>query len=157
MLTLLIIFHSQSGRNEALALRCYEKAKQQAAEAESAIGVKLRRAFDCSLDEFNDADFILFITPENFAAIAGGMKDFFDRTFYPAERLGVQAKSYCCIIDCGNDGSQTALQIEKIMKGLHSTPAQPPLILYGEPNEASFQAVDELTEALVCAIEMGVY
>lgn len=157
MTSLLIIFHSQSGRNESLALHCYEKAKQQAQVSDKPVSVTLRRAFDCELDEFAAASFVLFITPENFAAIPGGMKDFFDRTFYPAERLGVQAKSYCCIIDCGNDGSQTALQIEKIMKGLHSTPAQPPLVLYGEPDEDSFGAVEELTEALVCAIEMGVY
>ncbi len=152
MANLLIVFHSQSGRNESLALCCYSEAKKH-----NTGDVHLRRAYDADLNDLRWADFLLLITPENFGAIAGGMKGFFDLFFYPAENAGIAALPYCCIICTGNDGSQTVIQIDKIMKGLCSEPVQPPLVIYGRPDGEAFERCRALSEALVSALEMGIY
>ena len=46
---------------------------------------------------------IVFATPENLAAIAGLMKDFFDRSYYPAlDRIN--GRPYATMICAGSDG-----------------------------------------------------
>ncbi len=152
MSNLLIVFHSQSGRNESIALRCYQKATSL-----PELQVRLRRAIDGSLDDLKWADFLLLITPENFGAIAGEMKGFFDRVFYPSINAGIAALPYCCIIDTGNDGAQTIFQINRIMKGLASEPVQEPMLIYGTPSEDDFGRCEELVEAIACALDMGIY
>ena len=49
------------------------------------------------------ADGYIFGTPENLAAMAGLMKDFFDRTYYPAlDRIS--GRPYAMLICAGSDG-----------------------------------------------------
>lgn len=154
MANILMVFHSQSCRSQTLAFCCYEKAKETAQEGTT---IRLRRAYDGELDDLLWADFLLLFTPENFGAIAGGMKDFLDRVFYPAERANIKAMPYCTIISAGNDGTGASRQIEKIMKGLGSEPVQPPVVFYGAPDKEAMARCAEISEALVTAVEMGIY
>ena len=49
------------------------------------------------------ADGYIFATPENLAALAGKMKDFFDRTYYAAlDRIN--GRPYATLICAGSDG-----------------------------------------------------
>lgn len=153
MTNLLIIFHSQSGRSESLALHCYNKTRRY----NNQVTVTLRRAFDVCVDDYLTADCLLFISPENFAAIAGGMKDALDRFFYPAERAGKRAMPYCLIVSAGNDGTNAVKQMDTILKGIGAKPVQPAQIIVGPPAPADFDQVGLLAQALVDALEMGIY
>ena len=51
---------------------------------EPAVRVHLLSAPPAKAADLLKADGYIFATPENLAAIAGLMKDFFDRTYYPA-------------------------------------------------------------------------
>ncbi len=74
------------------------------------------------------ADGYLFATPENLAAIAGRMKDFFDRTYYPA--LGrVNGRPYASLICAGTDGSNAARQIARIATGWRLRQVADPIIV----------------------------
>ena len=59
-------------------------AAARGAGAESQVGVRLLPAPGARPEDVLAADGYLFATPENLAAMAGLMKDFFDRTYYAA-------------------------------------------------------------------------
>ena len=82
MKNLLIIYHSQSGNAEQMA-----QAVLLGCQLESDIACRLVRAFDAHLDDLLWADGLLFGTPENFGTMSGALKDFFDRTYYPARSI----------------------------------------------------------------------
>ena len=74
------------------------------------------------------ADGYLFAAPENLAAIAGLMKDFFDRTYYAA--LGrIEGRPYAALVCAGSDGSNAARQIERICTGWRLRPMAEPLVV----------------------------
>jgi multimeric flavodoxin WrbA len=62
------------------------------------------------------ADGFIFAAPENLAAVAGVMKDFFDRTYYPV--LGrIEGRPYAALVCAGSDGENAARQIARIATG----------------------------------------
>ena len=71
---------------------------------------------------------MIFATSENLAAIAGGMKAFFDRTYYPVlDRIN--GRPYATLICAGSDGENAARQIARIAKGWRMRPIADPLIV----------------------------
>jgi multimeric flavodoxin WrbA len=108
---LAIIWYSRTGASEALA-----KAAQHAALAEVEVEAALYCAPNASAQHLLDADGYIFICPENLAAIAGGMKEFFDRCYYPV--LGkIEGRPYAAIIAAGSDGENARRQLERIATG----------------------------------------
>lgn len=90
--------------------------------------VRLLRAADTIADDVLAADGYIFATPENLAALAGVMKDFFDRTYYPAlDRLN--GRPYAVLICAGGDGENAARQIARIATGWRLRAIAPPLIV----------------------------
>src|SRR3954447_18481086 len=111
MRTLLIVYHSTTGGTRQMA-----EAAARGAAAEPGLRVRLLHAAEAGPDDVLAADGYLFATPENLAAIAGLMKDFFDRTYYPA--LGrIEGRPYAVLVCAGSDGSNAARQIERICTG----------------------------------------
>ena len=149
---LLIVFHSQSGRNQRLALACYAKARENAA-----VNVRLLRAIEADSQAVLACDALLFIGPEMNALPSGGIKDFLDRVFYPLERAGKQGLPYALIIGCGNAGDNTEKQLDKIALGIKAKKIQPALIVHGEPDTQAIQAASDLAEALAEGLVMGIF
>ena len=74
------------------------------------------------------ADGYVFATPENLAALAGRMKDFFDRTYYAAlDRIN--GRPYATLICAGSDGTNAARQIARIATGWRLRAIADPLIV----------------------------
>ena len=108
---LAIIWYSRTGASKALANAAYD-----AARADGEIEVGLYCAPNATAQHLVNADGYLFICPENLAAIAGGMKEFFDRCYYPV--LGkLEGRPYAAIIAAGSDGENAQRQLERIAKG----------------------------------------
>ena len=82
------------------------------AAAEDPVELRTRPALQAGIDDLLWADGLLIGTPEHFAYMSGAVKDFFDRTFYPAEgkREGLP---YAVYISAGNDGPAAELWIDK--------------------------------------------
>ena len=108
------------------------------------------------LDDLLAADGVLFATPENFGYMAGALKDFFDRTFYPAQGR-VEGRPYALLVSAGNDGRGAAGSVERIVRGYALTPIAPPLIVRGIPAAADLAAAAELGAGLACGLELGVF
>lgn len=123
MKTLLIIYHSTTGSTEQMA-----HAVVRGAGGEAQVKVRLLRAAEAGAADLIDADAYVFATPENLAAIAGLMKDFFDRTYYPAlDRIN--GRTYATIVCAGSDGANAVRQIERIATGWRLRAVAAPLIV----------------------------
>jgi multimeric flavodoxin WrbA len=118
---LLIVWHSATGGSEAMARAAAESA---ASEAEAVF----RHAAATTPEDLFTADGYLFVCPENLASMAGVMKDFFDRTYYPV--LGrIEGRPYATMICAGSDGEGAARQIARIARGWRLKPIADPLII----------------------------
>jgi multimeric flavodoxin WrbA len=124
MKTLLIVYHTMT----CGTLQMAEAAAAGASAEEGAVRVRLLHANDAHATDVLEADGYVFATPENLAAVAGLMKDFFDRTYYAALDL-VNGRPYASLICAGSDGRNAARQIERIAIGWRLTAVAPPLIV----------------------------
>ena len=123
MQQLLIVYHSATGGTRQMAT-----AAAQGAAIEPSVSVVLRTAADAGIADLLEAGGYLFATPENLAAMAGVMKDFFDRTYYPAlERI--QSRPYATLVCAGSDGQNAARQIARIATGWRLNAVAEPLIV----------------------------
>jgi NAD(P)H-dependent FMN reductase len=121
MKTLLIVYHSLTGGTRQMA-------ESAASSEEAAVAVRLLRAAEAQPDDVLAADGYIFATPENLAAMAGLMKDFFDRAYYPALDR-VNGRPYATMICAGSDGQNAARQITRIATGWLLRPVADPLIV----------------------------
>jgi multimeric flavodoxin WrbA len=163
MKSLLIVYHSLTGGTLQMA-----QAAAAGAGATSAVRVNLTRAADAGAAEVLEADGYIFATPENLAAMSGQLKDFFDRSYYPAlDRLN--GRPYATLICAGTDGHAAAHQIERIATGWRLRAIAPPLIVCTHaqtPTEIErpkqialpeLQQCRELGAALATGIALGIF
>ena len=150
---LLIVYHSQSGRTQALA----EAARAGATDALiEGVETRLLRARDAGPEDLLWAQALLLGTPENFGYMSGGMKDFLDRTFYPVEGK-IAPLPYAVFISAGNDGRGALRAIRRIVGGYPFNEVQAPVIARGEVREEDLEACRELGMTLAAGLEAGIY
>lgn len=151
MKSLLITYHSQSGTCAQLA-----RAAWRGAQLEPEVDVTVLRAWDADTRHLSQADGLLLVMAENSGALCGTMKDFLDRTFYPAIARGL-VLPYALLISAGNDGRGAQRQAQRILSGYPFPPAAEPLILRGEWCAGHRQASAELGQALATGLSMGIF
>ena len=121
MAQLLIVYHSKTGGSRQMA----EAAHSAACQEVTAI---LKTAEEAGPQDMLQADGYIFCAPENLAAIAGMMKDFYDRCYYPA--LGrIEGHPYAQMVCAGSDGENAARQTARIAQGWRLKEVQSPLII----------------------------
>ena len=108
---LLIVYYSYTGGTQIMA-----EAAARAAGGEADTETVLMQASECGPDDMLRADGYILATPENLAAMAGVMKAFFDRCYYPL--LGnIEGRPYAAMICAGSDGENARSQLERIATG----------------------------------------
>ena len=163
MKTLLIAFHSMTGGTRQMA-----EAAARGAASEPGVRVRVLRAPEAGPADVLGADGYVFATPENLAAMSGLLKDFFDRTYYPA--LGrIEGRPYAALVCAGSDGSNAARQIERICTGWRLKPVAEPLIVctHAQTPEAilapkaigadDLGRCEELGATLAAGLAMGIF
>jgi multimeric flavodoxin WrbA len=148
---LLIIYHTQSGNTGQMA-RAVMRGCQEEAEVET----RLLSAFDAVLDDLRWADGLLFGTPENFGTMSGALKDFFDRTYYPAEPYQLNLP-YALFISAGNDGSGAVRDIDRIAKGYPLRKISEPVIAKGDINQQHLEQCEEFGLAMAAGLSLGIF
>ncbi len=111
MKKLLIVYYSYTGGTAQMV-----EAAAEAARVEDGTEVNVIRAEDCQPEDMLSADGYIFATPENLAVIAGVMKAFFDRCYYPLLRK-IEGRPYAAMICAGSDGENARTQLERIATG----------------------------------------
>ncbi|MGR3566124.1 MAG: flavodoxin family protein [Pseudooceanicola nanhaiensis] len=161
MTDLLIVYHSKTGGSRQMAQAAFEAAR---GEAE----VVLKTAAEAGPDDLLAAKGYLFCAPENLAAIAGVMKDFYDRSYYPV--LGrIEGRPYAQMVCAGSDGENCARQTARIAQGWRLRPVQEPVIVNLKAQtpeeilaektvpEDALARCRELGAALAAGIAMGAF
>ncbi|MGB3808265.1 MAG: flavodoxin family protein [Erythrobacter sp.] len=154
---LLIVWHSRTGASETMA--------RAAGESDVA---RLMAAEDVTPEDLLSASGYLFACPENLAALSGGMKEMFDRNYYPV--LGkIEGRPYATIIAAGSDGENAQKQLDRIAKGWRLKRVAEPLIVnFGAQTPEAILAdktvpdetlarCRELGEGLAEGVKMGVF
>ena len=103
-------------------------ARAAASGASGAATITVKPAREANADDLLAAGGYLFVCPENLASMAGVMKDFFDRAYYPV--LGkIEGRPYAVMICAGSDGEGAARQIARIATGWRLRAVADPLII----------------------------
>lgn len=151
MKTLLIIWHSRTGGARQMA-----QAAAEGAAEEPQVRTRLLAADEAGADDLLAADGYLFAGPENLAGLSGAMKEFFDRSYYPAlDRI--QGRAYATMICAGSDGTGAARQIARIAAGWRLRPAAEPIIVctHAQTPDAILAEKALAPEALAPCRELG--
>lgn len=163
MKTLLIVFHSATGGTRQMA-----EAAARGASAEPELRVRLLRASEAHPDDVLEADGYVFAAPENLAALAGLMKDFFDRAYYPVLDC-VNGRPYAALVCAGSDGRNAVRQIERIATGWRLRAITEPVIVctHAQTKEAILQPkvigaddlrrCEEVGATLAAGLVMGIF
>lgn len=161
--TLLVVYHTMTGGTAQMAQAAVEGARE-----EPGVQVRLLRATEAGPDDVLGADGYVFATPENLAAIAGLMKDFFDRCYYPVlDRIN--GRPYALLVCAGSDGQNAVRQIDRIATGWRLKSVAPAIIVCTHAQtpeailrpkqigEADLAPCRELGAALAAGMALGVY
>lgn len=148
---LLILFHSQGGNTEKLAQACYIGAQK-----EEEIDIRYKRPVETSLEDVIWADGIIIGTPEYFGNMCGALKDFFDRTYYPARKLGINLP-YTLFICCENDGSGAERNVDTIASGYILKKALNTLIIKEKDLKSRLSELEEMGNTFAAGLSMGIF
>jgi multimeric flavodoxin WrbA len=150
---LLLIYAGHTGG------RTYEMvdAVRQGIEgAGDGIAVRAIPALDAGIDDLLWAHGLIIGTPEHFGYMAGAIKDFFDRTFYPSEGK-VDALPYAIFVSAGNDGTGAVTSIERIALGYKWKQIAPPLIVKGPVTGEARERCVELGQTMATGLDLGIF
>lgn len=148
---ILIIYHSQKGHTEQLAQAC-----QQGVSMESEVEVRLQKVFDSTLEDIIWADGVIIATPEYFGDMSGALKDFFDRTYYPARHKEINLPC-ALIISCENDGTNAERKVQNITGSYTLKKALDTLIAKDQDFEKNLGLASELGQTFAAGLSMGIF
>ncbi len=151
MTEILIVYHTQSGTCARLA-----RAACDGAHLEAGVSVRCLRAWDAGVRDLVAADGVLLVAAENAGYLAGEMKGFIDRTFYPAIDRGLTLP-YALLLSAGNDGRNAAAQAQRVLGGIPMVCATEPVICRGEWGPAHGERARELGQAFAAGLAMGIF
>lgn len=120
------------------------------------IVASLKQPLATHADDVLACDGIIIGSTENFGSMAGLIKDFFERVYYPCleQTQGLPVGLY---VRAGNDGQGTITGIDKIITGLRWSPIQPTLLLQGSFQPSFNDQCHELGMTMAAGLEAGIY
>jgi multimeric flavodoxin WrbA len=119
---LLIVYHTQFGATLQMA-----QAARDGARTIDGVEVVLAHAAAIGVAELLAADALIVATSENFGGMAGIVKDFLERTYYPCEGK-LEGRPYALIVCAGTDGTGAVRDVERVATGLRLRPVAPAFI-----------------------------
>ena len=148
MAKLLVVYHSQSGNTETAA-----KIVSDAASGISGTEVVTKKALEANAEDLLACDAIAVGTPDYFSYMAGGLKDFFDRTFYPTQ--GQVTDKPCGIFLTHGGGGRAVDSVKGICGSFKFNVIAEPVLVLNSPDEEATRELVNLGESLAEAAERG--
>jgi len=150
---LLVVFHSRSGGTEAMTDAVVAGANDDAIEG---VEARVQRAFDTTVDDVRACNGIVLGTPENFGYMAGAIKDFFERIYYPLldETPGLP---YGLFVKASTDGDGAVRSVERIVAGLRWKLVVPPVVVVGDLGPGDLERCQELGATIAAGLEAGMF
>jgi flavorubredoxin len=139
--TVLVVYHSKSGNTKAAA----EAVAAGAKEVEGTT-VFIKEGLKATTEDLLSCDVIAVGTPDYFSYMAGGLKDFFDRTFYLAKEE-VSDKP-CGIFVTHGGGGRAVESVKNICKSFKFRIIGQPVLVKHKPDEKGTAALKDLGRRL---------
>ena len=144
----LVVYHTLSGNTEKMA-----NAVAEGAESIAGTEVMLKKALDATLEDFTECDGVALGSADYFSYIAGGLKEFFDRTFYPS-RGKVDGKPYVAFTTGGGGGDTAMAVLDRIAGGAFKlTKLVDGVSAGGKISDSDFNACKEIGKKLAEAVK----
>jgi len=153
---LLLVAHVPSENTQRLISEVVSQCRAFITEQQLPnVEIHHKQALQAQPQDVLDAEAVLLFTPENLGYMSGGMKDFFDRCYYPVleEKQGTPVAA---IIRAGHDGTGTRRGLETITTGLKWRWVHPPLICQGAWQEGFIDQSVELASGMLYALSEGI-
>jgi multimeric flavodoxin WrbA len=145
MAKVLIVYHTLSGNTEKMAQAFAEGAKSvQGTE------VLLKKALDATLEDLLGCDAIAFGSADYFSYIAGALKDFFDRTYYPSQGK-VTGKPYAAFATGGRGGGPALSALDRLCNSFKFEKAVGGVAVERSPSPESLAKCKEAGKKLAIA------
>lgn len=127
MTEILVVFHSMSGNTEKAAEAVVNGIKNV-----ENVEVKLKEALDADKEALLNCNGIAIGSPDYFSYMAGAVKDFFDRTYYPTKG---EVTDLPCLLFVTHGGGGDALEsLESMARTFEFEQIPDPVLVRGEPN-----------------------
>jgi multimeric flavodoxin WrbA len=153
MVTILIVYHTQSGNTRRMA----EAVAEGAGDMEG-VRVILKKAQEAGEEDLLDCDGLVLGSPEYFGYMAGALKDLFDRTYETLRgQPKIFRKPYAVFISAGNDGQGALMHIERICLGYQFKKIHQPIISRGPVLPEILDHCRELGRTIAAGCEAGIY
>lgn len=148
---LLIVAHAPSPNTLKLRQAIESGARHRDVEA---VDVVVKAPLDAGPEDVLACDAIILGTTENLGYMAGALKDFFDRSYYPCLEK-TQGLPFAFYIRAGHDGTGTHRAIESITTGLRWKLIQDPLICRGDYKNEFEEQCCELGLYVAASLDAG--
>ena len=152
MKNLLLIYSSQTGHTEAMV----SAVRDGVAEFSDSVDLRCLHGLAAGLDDLLWAQGLLIGTPENFGYMSGAVKDFLDRTYYPAQGK-VTGLPYAVFVNAENDGTGAVKAIERIALGYGWSKVAEAVIVKGELDDRTRASCIELGQTLAVGLSCGIF
>jgi multimeric flavodoxin WrbA len=106
MAKILVVYHSLSGNTKAVAGGAREVAGAE---------VTVKPGLEATAEDLLECDAVALGSPDYFSYIAGGLKDFFDRTYYPTQGK-VTGKPCACFASAGGPPTVVLEVLERMCR-----------------------------------------
>lgn len=128
MSRILIVYHTLSG-NTKKAAECVAEGAREV----SGVQVDVRLAADAGVEDLLSCDGIALGTPDYFSYMAGMVKDFFDRTYYPTRE---QVEGMPCVTFISHGGGGRAKDsVERICSSFGFRMLLAPVMVRDAPDD----------------------
>ena len=137
----LVVYHSQSGNTEAAAA-----AVAKGAGTVAGTEVSVKEALQATQEDLLSCDALAVGTPDYFSYMAGGLKDFFDRTYYPTQ--GQVTGKPCGIFVTHGGGGKAVASVESICNSFKFRLVGSPVLVKNSPDAEAQAELAELGRQL---------
>lgn len=127
MAKILVVYHSLSGNTKAAA-----EAVAEGARSVPGTHIILKTGPEATPEDLTECDGIAVGSYDAFSYMAGGLKDFFDRSFYPTQGQ-VTDKPYVAFVTHGG-GGRAIKSVEDICTSFKFKKVAEPVLVRGKPD-----------------------
>jgi flavorubredoxin len=144
MSKVLIVYHSIGGNTRAAA-----EALGRGAESVAGTELTIKEALKATINDLLSCDGIAVGTPDYFSYMAGGLKDFFDRTFYPTQ--GQVTDKPCVIFVTHGGGGRAVESVKSVVSSFKFKVIADPVLVRGRPDSSAQERLAKAGKALARA------
>jgi len=142
MAKVLVVYHSLGGHTKKMA-----EAVADGAKAVGGTTVVVKTGLEAGIDDLLDCDAVALGSPDYFGYIAGGLKDFFDRTYYPSQGK-VAGKPAAVFASAGGPPEKVLGVLKQALGWFKLRPAAEPVGTSGGVSAGALAACRELGREL---------